>query len=234
MPRVTAREIEHYYFEQFRKHFQMPEGEVVYADKPDVRVYGARTLGVEIARLYITEGSDPASEQVQSVRRDQVLAQAQALHRRGGGRPIELNVDFDPTLPILDAGQSAKKLAKLAHEIQHHPVTLAGELSGNAEGLRFVHHNGLEYPDAKWRKTQIFSVPPLDTARLQSVVEEKTKKATDYAACDEYWLLLVVDFMDPAQDQELTLPHGFGLPKSRFEKVLVYKPQFGQVVEVPQ
>ena len=234
MPRVTAREIEHYYFEQFRGHFRLPEGEVVYGDKPDVRVCGPRSVGVEIARLYIMDGSDRASEQVQSVRREQVLAQAQALHRRKGGRSIELNVDFDPKRPIVDIALAANRLAKLAQEIQHQPATLSGDLSGFAEGLRFVYHSGEEYPDARWRKAQGFTVQPLDTARLRAVVDEKAKKTTDYAPCDEYWLLLVVDFMDPAQDQELTLPQGFGLAQSAFRKVLVYKPQFGQVVEVPQ
>jgi hypothetical protein len=234
MSRLTNRDVEHYYFEQFRGHFHLPEGEIVYADKPDVQVRGSRTLGVEIARLYIADGSDPAIEQVQSIRREPVLARAQELHRQGGGRSIELNVDFDPQFPILDVEQAASKLANLAHDVQHQPATIAGYLSGNAHGLRFVHHNGKEYLDARWRKVQGFSVPPLDTVRLQAVVDEKTKKAANYAACDECWLLLVVDFMDPAQDQELTLPEAFSLPKSAFQKILIYKPQFGQVIEVAQ
>ena len=36
MGRPSNREIERYYFEQFRGHDQVPEGELEYGDKPDV------------------------------------------------------------------------------------------------------------------------------------------------------------------------------------------------------
>ena len=55
-----------------------------------------------------------------------------------------------------------------------------------------------------------------------------------YQPCTEYWLLLVIDFMDAAQNQEIRLPVDFRLGESAFEKVLLYKPQFGEVVEVPK
>ena len=48
------------------------------------------------------------------------------------------------------------------------------------------------------------------------------------------WLLLVVDFMDPAQDQDSRWPAGETLKKSPFERIFLYKPQFGEFVQVPQ
>lgn len=233
MPLVRAREIERHYFEQFRKHFRLPEGAVIYGDKPDVQVVGAHLLGIEIARLYIASGTDPDSEQVQSARREQVLAQAQKLHQRRGGRSIELNIDFDPAQPILNVPDAAAKLASLADEIQYDAFHRDGNLHGNAEGLRFVYNSGIEYADAKWRNTQSFTVPTVNPERIRAIVDDKTKKVEDYARCDEFWLLLIVDFMDRAQDQELTLPQDFCLAKGTFERVLLYKPQFAQIVEVP-
>lgn len=51
MARPTIREVERYYLEQFRKHYDLPPGVVEYSDKPDVRLNGAQIIGVEIARL---------------------------------------------------------------------------------------------------------------------------------------------------------------------------------------
>ena len=66
MPLPSAREIERHYFEQFRQHFPVPDGRVIYADKPDVRLLGDSTIGIEIVRLYLTDGGNPVSEQRQS------------------------------------------------------------------------------------------------------------------------------------------------------------------------
>ncbi len=232
MPRISPRSIEQHYFEQFRRHFALPPGRVEYADKPDVRVVGERTTGIEIARLYIAAGSDPRSEQVQARRREQVIYQAQQLHRTAGGRAIELHVDFDPAHPIVDVPSTAERLAKLALEVESNAISRVGDLDGLAKGLRYFNHNGVEYPDAKWRNVQVFTTPMLNTARLESVVAEKAEKAAGYDPCDELWLLLVVDFMDSAQDQELQLPPRYRLPSNPFGRVLLYKPQFGQIVSV--
>jgi hypothetical protein len=234
MPLSTAREIERYYFEQFRKHFPVPDGQVIYADKPDVRVHGDRTLGVEIVRLYLTHGGNPESEQRQSALRSQVLAKAQELHEERGERKIELHIDFDPATPITDVQDAAKRLAHLARQIQHELTLLSGHSTEIRHGLRFVYHNAIAYPDAKWRNIQSYAVNPVNPDRLRVVVDEKIAKAKQYEACDELWLLIIVDFMDRAQDQDLTLPDDLKLSAKPFDRVLLYKPQFRQVVEVPQ
>ena len=234
MQRLTATDTERYYFEQFRKDFCVPDGRVEYSDKPDVRIIGASKIGVEIARLYIVDGTHPSSEQVQYQRRKRVVAEAQALHKTLGGRPIELHVDFNPGKPIQDIKHVAEIVAKFAMEIQDKPQITVWHPPTESDYLRYLQHNGIEYADAKWTVMQSFSVPVLDVERLQTVVREKANKAADYEHCDEYWLLLVVDFMDLAQDQTLILPKQFQLSPSAFTKVLVYKPQFHEVLQVPQ
>ena len=62
MSRPSNQTIEQYYFELFATHYDMPAGAVVFTDKPDVIVRGERTIGIEIANLYIASGADPASE----------------------------------------------------------------------------------------------------------------------------------------------------------------------------
>ena len=184
----TAREIERHYFEQFREHFPVPGGTVIYTDKPDVIVQADSTLGIEIVRLYLTDGSDPESEQRQSPLRSQVLARGQKLHEAHGGRRIELHVDFDPATPIADVFESADKLALLAREIQDLPTILSGHSTEVTHGLRFVYHNAISYSDAKWRNLQGYSVGNVNLDRLRSVVNEKIVKTQQYTPCDELWL----------------------------------------------
>lgn len=233
MSRPSNQAVERHYFEQFRSHCQVPIGEIEYTDKPDVIIRGPRTIGIEIANLYLTEGADPASEQVQRVRRARTLERAQSLYLSTGGKRIELSVDFRPEHPIREVESLAQSLADLAGRIDNLP---SGQINPSVykhvPELRFVYRNAKEYVDAAWRPIQCYSVPALALEGLHGIVRDKAKKAQGYQSCDAYWLLLVVDFMDPAQDQDLQGPVDAEPIKSPFERVLLYKPQFAQVVQV--
>ena len=74
----------------------------------------------------------------------------------------------------------------------------------------------------------------LSIERVKEVVTDKVSKLAEYQACDQYWLLIVIDFMDAAQDQHIEWPAQALLGQTPFEKVLLYKPQFRYVIEVPQ
>ena len=54
-----------------------------------------------------------------------------------------------------------------------------------------------------------------------------------YKQCDCYWLLLIVDYMDPAQDQEINWPQREPPIESAYEKVVVFRPQLATYIEVP-
>jgi hypothetical protein len=200
-----------------------------------VIVPGDTTLGIEITNLYLVPGQDVASEQVQARRREKVLQVAQAAFLASGGRRFELSVDFDPRNPILRVESIAQALCALAQSLVN---AKSGEVSRNLfahiKELRFVYLNALEYPDSRWRLVQGFSVPNLSIERVREVVNEKATKLKEYQPCGRYWLLAIVDFIDRAQDQEVVWPEGASLGNCPFEKVLIYKPQFRQVLEVPQ
>ncbi len=235
MSRPSNQTIERNYFELFRSHYEVPEGEIVYTDKPDVILRSSQTIGVEIANLYLTSGADDTSEQVQRARRLQILERAQALHRASGGKRIELSVGFNPEYPIQELEPVALALATIATKIEDLPSgQVSRMLFKHVPELGFLFHNQKEYADAKWRPVQGYSVPTLSLERLRVLVTEKTKRLREYQLCDSYWLLLIVDFMDSAQDQDLQWSVGEVLEKSPFERILLYKPQFGQVVLVPQ
>lgn len=235
MSRPSNQAVERYYFEQFRSHYQVPIGAIEYTDKPDVIIRGPKTIGIEIANLYLTKGGDPTSEQVQRVRRRQTLDRAQSLHLSARGRPIELSVDFRLEQPIRDVESVAQALADLASRIANLPSgQVSPSLLVHIPELRFVYHNANEYADATWRPVQCYSAPELALERLYEIVSEKATKAQAYQPCDAYWLLLIVDFMDRAQDQDLHWPLNAEPLRSPFDRVLLYKPQFARVVQVPQ
>lgn len=234
MSRPSNREIEQYYFDQFRANFPLPAGEVEYGDKPDVVIHGERKLGIEIANLYLTDGVDPNSEQVQRKRREAAVRDAQKRHSLAGGRKIELTVSFDPAHPITNTQEVAGSLATVAHSIENLP---AGVLSrrhfAQVPHLSFVYHNPTEYLDSLWRVSQVFSVPDLSVNRVAQLAATKQQLLANYEQCDAYWLLLVVDFMDRAQDQEIGWPVESSSLKTSYDRVIIYKPQFSQWIEVP-
>jgi hypothetical protein len=56
-------------------------------------------------------------------------------------------------------------------------------------------------------------------------------KAADYFACDDYWLLVIVDWRDNAQEQEISVGH-VKIASSVFQRIIVYKPGFDDVLVV--
>ncbi len=234
MSRPSNRELEQFYFDQFRVHFPLPAGEIEYGDKPDVVIHGERTLGIEIASLYLTDGANPDSEQVQRKRREAAVRDAQKRHSLAGGKKIELTVSFDPASPITNTQEVADSLATVAHSIEHLPAgVLSRRYFPQVPYLNFVYHNPTEYADALWRVSQVFSVPNLSVDRVAQLVATKQQRLANYEQCDAYWLLLVVDFIDRAQEQEIAWPVECSSLKTSYERVIIYKPQFSRWTEVP-
>jgi hypothetical protein len=66
---------------------------------------------------------------------------------------------------------------------------------------------------------------------LEAKVREKEAKSSEYEECEAHWLLIVVDGMDAAQEQEIRLdnPH---LESGVFAKIIIYEPLFSRIVEV--
>src|SRR3989442_1157344 len=118
MSRQSNQDVERYYFDQFKAHYPLPSGEPEYTDKPDVIVHGHRTLGIEIANLYLADGANHGSEQVQRQIRNTALRLAQIQYLEAGGKKIELTFSFDPTRPISDPKVLARTLASLAASIE--------------------------------------------------------------------------------------------------------------------
>jgi hypothetical protein len=68
--------------------------------------------------------------------------------------------------------------------------------------------------------------------RIEKAIAEKTERAKKYRACDAYWLLIVVNFWDPASDQDISWPEGAKVHAGAFERILLYRTHFAPI-EVP-
>lgn len=232
--KLSQQEVERRYFGIFADVYAVPAGRVEYKDKPDIRIHGENLLGIELASLYRRSGSETSSEQVQRNWREKTLATAQSRHIKSGGKQIELTVSFNARRAIADIETVAERLSDLATRIDGLP---SGPISRDAFSsipeVSFVYLNARHYEDTKWRAVQVHELPDLSMQRLGEMIRQKEALLSSYSRCDRYWLLLVVDFLDPAQDQRLVWPSGEAPLRSDFEKVLVYRPYYDEVFEVP-
>jgi hypothetical protein len=234
---MKNKEIEEYYFEMFRRDYSLPEGIVEYGDKPDVILRGVRTIGIEITNFFLEDGSLPESEQVQRKAREAVVAEAQNIYQTLGAGKFELTFGFDRGVPIRDPDNLAGKIAEMAAQMAAQVQSVGtGELSRDVfqhiPELSFVYLNATEYDDVRWRISQLYDgVVIMSPDRLQKIVEAKDAKSREYRLCDAYWLLVVVDFIDRAQDQEILADSLKNTTSQVFEKIIVYKTCFGYVAE---
>jgi hypothetical protein len=66
----------------------------------------------------------------------------------------------------------------------------------------------------------------MSRTRLTEIITEKEEKAKEYAPCGVYWLLIVVDSSDAAQEQEIRRDVRLNVSSNVFQKIIVYKPFF--------
>ena len=77
----------------------------------------------------------------------------------------------------------------------------------------------------------MYSLDLMSAEGLEEIVREKESKAGEYVPCHAYWLVIIVDWRDNAQDQEISV-EGVKIASNVFERIIVYKPGFEDVVEV--
>ena len=230
------KDLEKHFFEKFRLDYALPEGIVTYADKPDVIIKGSRKIGIEISNLYIKDGNDLHSEQRQRNLRELVLQNAKARFFASGGSAIELTVSFDENNPITDIKNLSKKLAKLLLNLDEVSTGwINKKYFSHILEISSIYIYSEKITNFQWRTVQTHSGKSLYVDRVLEIVKTKTEKLKEYKLCDSYWLLLIVDFWDSAQDQEIYNSDNLFLEPicSPFEKIIIYKPAENLYIELP-
>ena len=232
MSKLSNQDIEKHYFEMFRKDYLLPSGTIIYRDSPDVVIDGERKIGIEITNFYHKSGTVLESEQIQGKWREKVVSEAQRFYQNQNGRKFEISFGFDKLNPIRDQKTLIKQIIHLATHVQNCETGQIGrDFFKQIPELAFVYLNNQEYEDTKWRIVQVHDVPMLAMDRLVDIVKDKEQRSKKYEKCDAYWLLVVVDFINPAQDQEIQVDTFKKVETETFERVIVYKTMFGHVLE---
>jgi len=232
MAKKSKQEIEQYYFEMFRRDYQLPEGTVTYEDKPDVILKGKRKIGIEITNFFLESGVLPESEQVQRKRREAVISESHKIYLANSGKKIELSFSFEKLSPIRNKKKLTNKIYALAKKIDgFESGEVRRDFYKDIPELSFVYLNAKEYTNPKWRISQCYSGQFMSMEKLHTIVKTKEAKSKYYQYCDAYWLVVVVDFIDSAQDQEIQINNFEKIASTVFEKVIVYRTFFGHVLE---
>lgn len=126
---------------------------------------------------------------------------------------------FDPEFPDGQPGEEAG-FAEFARYQKRREAKAIKE--GNYKPLTW---------EAKWQVMQSHTSGVMAVERLTEILLDKEKKAQQYRPCDAYWLLVIVDWIDPAQEQEIRVD-GLSIRSDVFERVIIYKPHFEHVVDV--
>lgn len=210
------------------------QGEVSYSDKPDVRLLTrSEVIGVEITSLYLLEGSSIQSEQRQRPLRQIVIDRAFSNYRVGGGKGIEITLQFSIERPIVNSRipEIADKLVSIAKRIENLPVgSVSSQFFSDVPEIEWIYLNSKQYDDPKWRVGQVYSLQKTAELNVQKVIRQKEAKALSYNGCNQYWLLIAVDPMDAAQEQEFMIGE-LDISSSFFSKVVLFKRLFGEIRE---
>lgn len=231
MPSKSNQEIEHWYFELFSRSYQLPKGVVSYGDKPDVIIEGERKIGMEVTTFYPQSGEHRESEQRQIKLREDILDKAQQRYLEKGGKYLWLVFDFNKEHPIQNKEKFITRIVDLVQKIEDYPT---GEIIKDnfidIPEIRFLSINQEFNNDHTWVLLYSGSVPMMSTSRLVQIVREKEHKLKQYRKCDAYWLLVVIDFVNPAMDQEIKIDSK-KIKSDIFENVILYKTGFETIVE---
>lgn len=232
MNKKSNQDIERHYFEMFRKDYPLPLGNIIYQDKPDVILEGERKIGIEITNFYLEKGELPESEQRQRGLREAIISDAQCNYQSRNNKKIELTIGFDKANSIRDKKDLIQKLVAFAEQIKEYKTGQIGrQFFNNIPEISFVYLNAEEYTDPKWRFIQVYNGSIMSRGGLIEIVRNKEESSKQYEKCDRYWLLIIVDFMNRAQDQEIQVDCFKKIQSEIFEKIIVYKTLFGHVLE---
>lgn len=229
---LSNKALEKHYFEMFSKDYQLPSGKISYKDKPDVIIRGEKKIGIEMTQFYLEDGKLQESEQRQKALRQKIISSAQSTYQVRNKEKIELTLGFDKANPIENTKIVISKLVALAEKVKKCET---GEVARNSfksiPELSFVYLYAEEDFDPKWKTAQLYHGAPMSRNGLIEIVRGKEESSKQYETCDSFWLLVVIHSMDRAQDQEIKIDNFKKIESTIFEKIIVYKTHFGDVLE---
>src|SRR5579862_9455474 len=200
----TNRQDEARYIEAFRNAFtNYPTGTTCLQDRPDclVRTEGL-TVGIEITRLHreVNRGERPLQETEEL--RIRAVQQALALYEKRGGPPLFVTVRFS-RVPL------AKRTITMTAAWLAERIEAVIPATGRTTEIVPTYAPGEEFPEEivsvginrpaslrhqEWWPESAGRSQSLTHTQVQAALARKAAHVAEYrAACDEIWLLLVLD-----------------------------------------
>ena len=165
------------------------------------------------------------SEQRQTPLREGIVRSAQGIYRATGGN-VELSFNSNPDIPITPARRKMllDELANVAKRMDASATDRTSPIYPRPviPEVANMYFTGDHYSDPYWRIFQVSTFTKMSRSTLEDIVREKEGKSQQYKKCDAYWLLVIVDWTDRAQDQEIRL-EGLNISSKVFERIIVHK-----------
>lgn len=232
MTKMSTQEKERYYFEMFRKDYPLPPSTIIYCDKPDVILEGEKKIGIEITNFYLEKGRLLKSEQRQRDLREAIISGAQRMYEAKNKKKIQLTIEFDKANHIRDTRDVVCKLVALAEQIKEYKTgQIDSHVFQNIPEVSYVYLYAEECATYRWWGVQVYSGSIMSRDNLIGIVRDKEVSSQQYKKCDSLWLLVVVDCMDRAQDQEIQIDDFEKVESDVFDKIIVYETTFSHVIE---
>jgi hypothetical protein len=232
MKKTSTQEKEQHYFEMFRKYYSLPFGAITYGDKPDVILEGERKIGIEITSFYLEQGELLESEQRQRGLRDTIISDAQRVYEAKNKKKIELTIEFDKANPIRGTKEVVAKLVALAEQVKEYKTgQIDNYIFQNIPEVSSIYLYADDCAAPNWRGVQSYCGSIISRDNLIRIVRDKEDSSRQYKKCDTLWLLIIVEFLDRAQDQEIQIANFEKVESKVFEKIIIYKTTFHHLRE---
>ena len=225
---------EHVHLRRFCETYSaVPNGELHFDDKPDLRLHtdDGLVLGIEHTRVLHPARLDGLVPKEQEEIQKQIAARTLEYSRAGRNLPLYVDIEFNDRIRLkrTDVERVARAICDTVYanlppygvdtiiEQWMHAATLPAEVSY----LAVFRWEKAAYP--VWSAGTGGAVPVLDSSRLQKIIDDKNEQAGHYdPICDDLWLLIVIDghshsgaWVIPADVKSTTY-------KSRFSRVVLY------------
>lgn len=199
-------------------------------EAPDFLIYvTGKPIGVELTEVYVPFTGDEVPPKARESLASKILNEAQDWYESLGGGRLQVAVGFSPkaNFRTLNRTETARAIADflLAQQLllnrpQTWKPTLRGPLSFD---INFITAFALpSQATALWYSPQAGWVVPLTDEILQSCIEMKASKLSNYrSAAMECWLVLVVAGGAPSQGFDLRPNINGGAIRSPFDQTFL-------------
>jgi hypothetical protein len=202
--KLTKKDIERWHLCRFEEAYsEFPSGVVHPGERPDFRVQGDRTVGIEITQLFreVPEGGQSLREIEQL--RVMITDRAGDRFLTSGGPPVDVSVNFSEhakltkaLIPSLAERLAALVQAKLPEPDQYVFVEydwvnrdIFPEEIVCVRIARFSHRDW-----SVWQPTNAGYIPGIEPRHMQAAIDRKAPDVTTHRrTCEEVWLLVVAD-----------------------------------------